>query len=190
MLGFVKRTVILVVAIGAVATPASTHAQNQEKDAARHQAMVKMIEEIHHQLVTLPYYDVFDWLEGEVDDEGTVTLRGQVVRPSTKTEAERRVKRIRGVEIVKNEIEVLPVSPNDDRIRLRVYRTLFSQNSPLFRYALRVVPSIHIIVKNGRVTLKGVVDSEGDSRLAYIRARGVSGVFEVKNELRAAKPDE
>jgi hyperosmotically inducible protein len=142
-----------------------------------------IIREIRHELVTLPYYDVFDWLEGEVRTDGTVVLRGQVVRPTTKSEAESRVKDIEGVERVVNEIEVLPVSPNDDRLRRTLYRTLFSSNSPLFRYAHRAVPPIHIIVKNGRVTLKGIVATTLERQTAYIKARSVSGVFDVKNEL-------
>jgi osmotically-inducible protein OsmY len=149
----------------------------------------KLIKEIRHELVTLPYYDVFDWLEGEVRPDGTVVLRGEVVRPSTKSEAEARIKKIEGIERVINEIEVLPASPNDDRIRVAVYRALFNWNSPLFRYSHRSVPPIHIIVKNGRVTLKGVVVTEQDSQLAYLKARSVPGVFEVKNELRVEKGD-
>jgi hyperosmotically inducible protein len=147
----------------------------------------RLIREIRHELVTLPYYDVFDWLEGEVRPDGTVVLRGEVVRPSTKSDAEARIKKIEGVERVINEIEVLPVSPNDDRIRLAVYRALFNWDSPLFRYAHRSVPPIHIIVKNGRVWLRGVVANEQESQIAYMKARSVPGVFEVTNELRVEK---
>jgi hyperosmotically inducible protein len=143
-----------------------------------------LIREIRNELVTLPYYGLFDWLEGEIRPDGTLVLRGEVVRPTTKKDAEARVKDIEGVESVVNEIEVLPLSPNDDRIRRAIYRALFNGNSPLFRYAQRAVPPIHIIVKGGRVTLKGVVATQQESQIAYIRARGVSGVFEVKNELR------
>ena len=109
---------------------------------------------------------------------------GQVVRPTTKSDAEARVKDIEGISRVVNEIEVLPLSPNDDRLRLSLYRTLFAQNFPLFRYGLSVLPSIHIIVERGRATLRGVVATEGDRRLAYIRARSVPGLFEVKDELQ------
>jgi hyperosmotically inducible protein len=140
--------------------------------------------------VTLPYYDVFDWLEGEVQTDGTVLLRGQVVRPTTKSGAESRVRDIEGVGRVVNEIEVLPVSQNDDRLRLALYRTIFGYNSPLFRYATRAVPPIHIIVRNGRATLKGVVARQSDSQLAYTRARGVPGLFEVTNELRVENSDD
>src|SRR5919205_81111 len=122
---------------------------------ARSQAL--LAEEVRHRLVMLPYYDVFDWLEGQVMPDGSVVLRGQVVRPSTKSEAGKRVSSIEGVERVDNQIEVLPVSPNDDRLRLAIYRAIFIFNSPLFRYATRSVPPIHIIVSRGRATLKGVV---------------------------------
>jgi hyperosmotically inducible protein len=142
----------------------------------------KIIREVRHELVTLPYYGVFDWLEFEVQPENTVLLRGQVVRPTTKSDAENRVKDIEGVSRVINEIEVLPLSPNDDRLRRALYRTIYGQNSPLFRYAVQAVPPIHIIVKNGRATLKGVVANKGDANLAYIRARGVPGLFDGKSE--------
>jgi hyperosmotically inducible protein len=139
---------------------------------------------VRHELLTLPYYGVFDWLQFEVRPDNTVVLRGQVVKPTTKSDAEGRVKRIDGVKSVANEIEVLPLSPQDDRLRVALYRTLFNWNSPLFRYATQSVPSIHIIVKRGRATLKGVVDSKADAQLAYMRARGVSGLFDVKSELQ------
>ena len=148
-----------------------------------------LIKEIRHELVTLPYYGLFDWLEGEVRPDGTLILRGEVVRPSTKKDAESRVKDIEGVENVVNEIEVLPLSPSDDRIRAASYRALFNANSPLFRYATRAVPPIHIIVKRGRVALKGVVATRQESQIAFIKARSVSGVFEVKNELRVESED-
>lgn len=157
-------------------------------DAERFQN--RLAEQIRSRLVTLPYYDVFDWLEGGVQADGTVVLRGQVVRPTTKSGAESRVRDIEGVERVINEIEVLPVSQNDERLRLALYRAIFSQNSPLFRYATRAVPPIHIIVRNGRATLKGVVASQSDSQIAYTRARGVAGLFEVRNELRVENSDE
>jgi BON domain-containing protein len=146
----------------------------------------KIIKEVRHELVTLPYYGVFDWLEYEVTPDNTVILRGQVVRPSTKSDAESRVKDIEGVSRVVNEIEVLPLSPMDDRLRIALYRAIYGWNSPLFRYGHQSVPPIHIIVKNGRATLKGIVDSKGDANIAYIKARGVPGLFDVKNELVVA----
>ena len=143
----------------------------------------RIVREVRHELVTLPYYGVFDWLEYEVQNDGTVVLRGDVVRPSTKSDAEGRVKDIDGVTKVVNQIEVLPVSPNDDRLRVALYRAIYNFNSPLFRYATQSVPPIHLIVNRGHATLKGVVANKGDAQLAYIRARGVPGLFSVKNEL-------
>jgi hyperosmotically inducible periplasmic protein len=143
--------------------------------------------EIRKELVTLPFFGVFDWLEGSIEPDGTVTLRGEVTRPTTKSDAKRRVEKIEGVETVINKIEVLPLSNFDEQLRRRVFRTLFNQGSPLFRYGQGVNPSIHILIKNGRLTLKGVVSNRGDSDLANVLARGVEGLFEVKNELRVEK---
>jgi hyperosmotically inducible periplasmic protein len=147
------------------------------------QSNPRIVKEVRHELVTLPYYGVFDWLEYEVQNNGTVILRGEVVRPSTKSDAEGRVKDIDGVRGVENQIEVLPVSPSDDRARRALYRAIYNFNSPLFRYATQSVPPIHLIVKRGHATLKGVVANRNDAQLAYIRARGVPGLFSVKNEL-------
>jgi len=141
-----------------------------------------LVREIRHELATLPYYGVFDWLQFEVQGN-TVVLRGQVVRPTTKSDAASRVKDIEGVANVDNQIEVLPLSPSDERLRVALYRQIYGQNSPLFRYATQSVPSIHIIVDRGHATLKGVVANKGDANLAYLRARGVPGLFSVKSEL-------
>ena len=129
----------------------------------------------------LPYYGVFDRLAFRVDD-GKVTLLGEVTRPTLKHDAEQVVKSIEGVESVDNRIETLPLSSHDDRIRLAIYRSLYGF-AALNRYAWMAVPSIHIIVKNGHVTLDGLVDREADKNLAGIRANGVSGVFSVTNNL-------
>jgi len=149
------------------------------------QAMsARVIRQVRHELMTLPYYGVFDWLTFEVRPDNTVVLRGQVVKPSTKSDAESRVKDLDSVSKVVNEIKVLPLSPQDDRLRLALYRRLYGSDSPLFRYATQSIPSIHIIVDHGHATLKGLVDSKGDAQLAYIRARGVPGLFDVKSELQ------
>jgi hyperosmotically inducible protein len=148
-------------------------------------ATERIVREVRHELVMLPYYGVFDNLEYKVDGYN-VTLMGQVARPTLKSDAENVVKKIEGVEHVKNEIEVLPVSPNDDRIRRAVYRAIYG-NTVLNRYALQAVPPIHIIVNNGNLTLVGVVANEGDKNVAGIQANSVSGVFSVKNELRVEK---
>lgn len=160
-----------------------TFAQNTFAQAQSQRETNRLVKEIRHELLTLPWYGMFDWLEGNVAPDGQVTLRGWVVRPTTKSDAEARVKDIEGVSGVTSEIKVLPVSPNDDRIRRGIFYALFRNNSPLFRYALGANPSIHIIVSNGNVILKGLVNSESDKNFANIKARGVSGVFSVKNEL-------
>ena len=156
-----------------------------QTEAGSARARERLERQVRHELVMLPYYGVFDNLLFRVDG-GKVTLLGQVTRPTLKSDAGNVVKRIEGVESVDNQIEVLPLSSNDDSIRLAVYRAIYSQPS-LNRYALRAVPPIHIIVKNGNATLEGVVSSEGDKNIAGIQANGVSGVFSVKNNLRVSK---
>jgi hyperosmotically inducible protein len=146
-------------------------------------ATAAIADEVRYQLVTLPYYGVFDWLEATVMPGDTVVLRGQVTRPTTKSDAEARVRRLERVAGVVNEIEVLPLSTSDDQIRIAMYRAIFNYNSSLFQYATRAVPPIHIIVKNGRATLKGIVLNDMDRQLAYTAARNVPFVFEVTNEL-------
>jgi hyperosmotically inducible protein len=146
--------------------------------------METLKQQVRHELVMLPYYNVFDWLEAQVKPGGTVVLMGEVTRPTTKDDAEHRVKGLESVSDVVNNIEVLPLSPMDDDLRIALYRAIFNYGSPLFRYATQAVPPIHIIVKNGNVTLKGVVASQMDSQLAYTAARNVPGSFEVKNELK------
>jgi hyperosmotically inducible protein len=143
-----------------------------------------LVKEIRKELVTLPFFGVFDWLEGKVEPDGTVYLAGQVTRPTLKKDAQRRVEKVEGVDRVINQIEVLPLSPNDDRLRRAVFIELFNRNSPLFRYGQQPIPSIHIIVSRGKLVLKGVVANKGDSDIANIRARGVPGLFEVRNDLK------
>lgn len=141
-----------------------------------------LTKEVRHELLMLPFYSVFDNLEYQISGYD-VTLLGQVVRPSLKDDAEASVKKLEGVEHVINKIEVLPLSPNDDRIRRAVYHAIYSR-PPLERYALGAVPPIHIIVKNGNVTLEGVVATEADKNVAGIAAKTVSDVFSVTNNLR------
>ena len=136
---------------------------------------------VRHELVMLPYYSVFDNLEYKVDN-GTVTLYGEVTRPVLKSDAGNVVKHLAGVTDVVNNIKVLPLSPFDNRIRAAEYRAIFGFSN-LYRYAMGANPSVHIIVENGHVTLKGVVANEADRNLAYIRANGVPGVFSVTNDL-------
>jgi len=143
---------------------------------------------VRHELIMLPYHGVFDHMAFKIDG-GKVTLLGQVTRPTLKTDAGRVVKQIEGVTGVDNQIEVLPVSPNDDRLRLAVYRAIYGHTT-LNRYALRAVPTIHIVVKNGNVTLEGAVANESDKNIAGIQANGVSGVFAVKNNLHVDREKE
>lgn len=137
---------------------------------------------VRHELLTLPYYNVFDDLAFRVDGS-TVTLLGSVTRPTLKSDAENVVKRVEGVTRVINEIEVLPLSPMDDQTRRAVFRAIFTDQS-LARYGMGAVTPIHIIVKNGNVTLEGVVDNDADKELAYMRANGVPNVFSVTNNLQ------
>jgi hyperosmotically inducible periplasmic protein len=136
---------------------AATTQLKQRPDEAQYRQ--KLAHEVRHQLVLLPYYSVFDNLEFSVKDD-TVTLVGQVVRPTLKAGAEAAAKRVEGVAQVVNNIEVLPVSPSDDRLRRALYHKIYGDNV-LQRYALQAVPPIHIIVKNGHVTLVGVVATDG-----------------------------
>ena len=173
---FVVRVVMLMTLMFLLAPALSAFANTPQVNP-------RLVKQIRHELATLPYYGVFDWLEFEMKPDNTVVLRGYVTRPTTKSDAEARVKDIEGVKDVINEIQVLPVSPNDDRLRIALYRQLYNWNSPLFRYATQAIPSIHIIVDRGRATLKGVVANRSDAQIAYMRARSVPGLFEVKNEL-------
>jgi hyperosmotically inducible protein len=174
--GFVRglaRVSLLVLFLGILVTAHEAMGQTNPR----------IVREVRHELVTLPYYGVFDWLEYDVQNDGSVILRGQVVRPTTKSDAEGRVKEIDGVSRVVNQIEVLPLSSSDDRLRRALYRAIYNFNSPLFRYATQSVPPIHLIVKRGHATLKGVVANRSDAQIAYARARGVPGLFSVRNEL-------
>jgi len=162
-------------------TSYSAQAQDTKEQRNEPKSRQNLVREVRHQLVLLPYYSVFDNLSFNVEGD-TVTLEGQVVRPTLKSDAEGVVKNIEGIGRVVNNIEVLPTSPMDDQVRRAVYRAVYGETG-LSRYSLSAVPSIHIIVKNGNVTLVGIVDSEGDKNLANIRANGVPNVFGVKNEL-------
>ena len=162
--------------------------QSPLTDSDRSQRLQNMLAAaVRHELVTLAYYDVFDWLEAELLSDGTVVLRGEVVRPTTSDDAENRVRKIEGVAGVVNQIKVLSISPRDNDLRIALYRAIYDWNSPLFRYAMRAMPPIHIVVENSRVTLKGAIASQLESQLAYTAANQVPGVFEVRNELRIDK---
>ena len=142
----------------------------------------QLAKKVRHELVTLPYYGVFDNLAYNINGS-SVTLYGQVVRPTTRSDAERRVKRLAGVSQVINNIKVLPLSGFDDNIRRATYRSL-ARTGGLYRYLQGTNPSIHIVVDNGHITLEGVVANRGDKTLANVAARQVSGAFSVTNNLR------
>ena len=153
--------------------------ENNQRSEEKYRARLE--KEVRHQLVMLPYYSVFDNLGFRVQGD-KVTLVGQVTRPVLKSDAGAAVKSIEGVAAVTNDIEVLPLSPLDDQLRRALFRAIYGE-AGLQRYAESAVPSIHIIVKNGSVTLEGVVDSEIDKNLAGLRANGVPNTFSVKNNL-------
>ena len=153
-----------------------------QSSAADQRAQDRITREVRHELVMLPQLSIFDNLAYKIDGN-TVTLMGQVRNAVLKSDAEKAVKHVEGVENVNNEIEILPPSPNDDRIRRQVARAIFNDDR-LFRYSMGALPPIHIIVKNGHVTLDGVVDNEADKNTANIRANGVPGVFSVQNNLQ------
>ena len=155
---------------------------NQPAGVLPQKSIDRIYKEVRHELVMLPYYGVFDNLSYKVDPDGTVTLLGQVARPTLKSDAENVVKRIEGVEKVVNNIEVLPTSFNDDRIRRAAYRAIYG-NSVLSQYQLRAVPPIHIIVNNGHITLEGVVARQMDKQIAGMQANSVHGAFSVTNNL-------
>src|SRR5262249_23906555 len=139
-------------------------------------------DKVRHELVMLPFYSVYDALDFQVSGD-VVTLTGEVTRPTLKSDAESVVKRLAGVSKVDNRIQVLPVSNFDEQIRRQVYLTLFSTNSPLFRYGLGADPSIHILVENAHVILKGMVGSQADKTIAKVYVQGLFGVFSVTNDL-------
>ena len=171
-------TVAVFLSLGALA-------QNNQGDRTKlggTSSQQRIMKEVRHELVMMPYYSVFDNLAYKVEG-GTVTLLGQVTLPTLKSEAESRVKQIEGVDKVVNNIEVLPPSPTDDQIRRAEFRAIYS-DPVLSKYAWGAVPPIHIIVNNGKVTLDGVVDNESDKNVAGIRAKGVPGTFAVQNNLR------
>jgi hyperosmotically inducible protein len=161
---------------------------NQMTGGVPQKSFDRIVKEVRHELVMLPYYGVFDNLAYKVDPDGTVTLIGQVARPTLKSDAGNVVKRIEGVTRVVNNIEVLPDSPMDDRIRLATYRAIYGDPA-LSLYQVRAVPPIHIIVKNGHITLVGSVAREMDKTVAGMRANSVPGAFSVDNNLVVEEPD-
>ena len=188
----------------------------QKSDAAAQpdavqQKVLQLAKQVHSAILRLPQYGVFDDIHFGIKGD-TVTLSGEASRPVLKSSAENAVKKIEGVRAVDNQIEVLPVSPNDDRIRAAVYRRIYTSPT-LQRYTSNRGPSarwrsmtartmgitndppigyhaIHIIVKNGNVTLKGAVDNTTDSAIAEMQANTTPGVFSVTNDLFIANKAE
>lgn len=177
---FIALVLAVSPAIASYASASQPTKANPQRSEAKYRE--RLAKEVRHQLLLLPYYTVFDNLAFKVEGD-KVTLEGQVVRPTLKSDAGNVVKGIEGVAKVVNNIEVLPVSAMDDQLRRAVYHALYS-DTVLFRYGFQAMPSIHIIVKNGNVTLEGVVDSESDKNLANLRANQVPNVFNVKNNLK------
>ncbi len=176
---------LLAAPIAALADSAAAWSQKGRNQGSEPKSQAKLIKEVRHELLMLPWYSVFDNLAYKVEGD-RVTLYGQVTRPTLKSDAEAAVKHIEGVSAVVNTIEVLPLSPMDDQLRRAVYRSIYGE-STLARYSNQAVPPIHIIVKNGNVTLEGVVDNETDKNIANLRANGVPNVFSVKNNLRVVR---
>jgi len=167
------RTLLLLAALTAVVT-AAAEAQAPRED--------RTVRAVRRELLTLPYYGVFDHLAFTID-KGTVTLLGQVRTGSLKRDSERVIEDIEGVEQVVNNIEILPASTHDDQIRMAAYRAIYRHDS-LERYAIQALPPIHIIVRNGHITLEGVVDTQLDKTIAAAQARSVPQVFSVTDNLR------
>ena len=179
--GALLATSLVAAIIGAPAFGAAHGSQDAKKQRSEAKYQQTLTKEVRHQLVMLPWYSVFDNLEYKVEGD-KVTLYGLVTRPTLKSDAEGVVKNLEGVASVENKIEVLPVSPMDDQLRRAVYRAIYG-DAALSRYSIQAVPSIHIIVKNGNVTLEGVVDNDTDKNLAGLRTNQVPNVFSVKNNL-------
>jgi hyperosmotically inducible protein len=183
---FVTFLAIQTFAIAQNSAPSSmqhdTQAAPTQRDQPSARSQERIQKEVRHELLMLPWFGVFDNIAYKVEGYN-VTVYGQVVRPSLKSDAENVVKHIEGVEHVDNKIEVLPPSPMDDRLRIQLFHAIYGYE-PLQKYALGVQKPIRIIVKNGHVSLEGVVDNQADKDAAGIRANGVPGIFSVTNNLQ------
>lgn len=175
---------LLAMSLFVVATLGTAQNQRSQRGQLSARGQERITKEVRHELLMLPWFGVFDNIAYKVDGS-TVALFGQVTRPSLKSDAENVVKHIEGVEKVDNQIEVLPPSPMDDRLRLQLFQAIYGYE-PLQKYALGVQKPIRIIVKNGRVSLEGVTDSESDKNLAGLRANSVPGIFSVTNNLQVS----
>jgi hyperosmotically inducible protein len=177
------RLLTLITLTLVAAYPAKHDGSHQDAFIAGDANESRIVREVRHQLLMLPYYGVFDDLAFKVDGS-SVTLEGAVTRPTLKSDAENVVKRVEGVTGVINEITVLPLSSMDDQIRRQAYRTIYGDPSLSIRYGYRALPSIHIIVANGHLTLEGVVANQADKDLINVRANSIPNVFSVTNDLQ------
>jgi hyperosmotically inducible protein len=173
----------LALCVGMMASAFSFSVQNA---MASERGMERLDKQVKHELNMLPYVNAFDYLTFTVDANNNVTLSGEVTNQVVKSDAANVVKRIEGVEHVNNQIQVLPLSPMDDGLRVRLFRTIYGYPT-LQKYGLGVNKSIRIIVDGGHVTLMGVVDSDMDRNIAGMRANGVPGIFSVDNQLTVVK---
>ena len=179
------RNVIRLMLATALTFPVSVQAADKHKDSAYQTGDINhIVKEVRHELVMLPYYNIFDDLSFKVDPGGVVTLTGAVTNPTLKSDAGNVVKKVEGVTSVNNQIEVLPLSPNDWQIRRAVARAIYGYPALSDRYGFQAMPPIHIIVKNGNVALTGVVSNQSDKNIAGIQANTVAGVFSVTNNLQ------
>ncbi|MGI8961569.1 MAG: BON domain-containing protein [Bryobacteraceae bacterium] len=188
-IGSLGSFVILAMLLGSSAVSAKQDKNHNDVFVQGTPDESRIAHQVRHELVMLPYYGIFDDLAFRVDGS-TVTLLGAVARPVLKSDAENVVKRVEGVTNVVNKIEVLPPSPMDDQIRRAEYRAIYGDPSIGTRYGYRALPSIHIIVKNGHVTLEGVVANNFDKTLINTRANAVPNVFSVTNNLRVESSNE
>lgn len=175
-------------AIGCASASFAQQNSGTNSSSANQKLHDRIVREVHHQLVMIPQLSIFDNLAYKVDGDN-VTLLGQVVNPVIKNDAESAVKGIEGVGNVTNQIEILPPSSNDNRIRRQVARAIFNDDR-LFQYSMGALPPIHIVVKGGHVTLEGVVNSQADKNEAGIKANGVPGIFSVNNNLQVENAKE
>jgi hyperosmotically inducible protein len=164
----------------------SSVAFSAQSAMASEQTTARIEKQVTHELNMLPYGNVFDYVTVSVDPDGAVTLSGEVTQPILKSEAAKAVARVEGVERVDNQIKVLPLSSFDARLRMRLYRSIYGEPA-LQRYGVGSNASIRIIVDNGHVTLKGVVDNSADRIIAGMQARSVPGSFSVDNQLKVVK---
>lgn len=170
---------LLALCVPAFAAGQSGNAQQQSNQST----MTDLEKTVRKELITLPYYTVFDNLQFKIENGDTVVLSGQVVWPYLKNDAEATIKLVKGVKKVVNNIEVLPPLPFDNKIRRREFYAIYSSVG-FERYAIQAIPPIHIIVNNGHVTLEGIVDDQMDKNLAGIAANQVPQVFSVTNNLQ------